>query len=156
MALLKELQATIKEPAPVESTVAQLQKEKAPEEEPALQSANEAVKPESDGLIPVPEEHYFKLKELDVVPHPTSSIMPRFPESIPDSIRRGIVKLEIKLDADGLVREVTVLGSQPPGYFEEAARDTFLNATFTPGMKSGQKIRSVLTLQVHFESPLGF
>jgi len=82
--------------------------------------------------------------------------MPNFPESVPDSIRRGIVKLEIKLDADGLVKEATVLESQPPGYFEEAARKTFLNTAFTPGMKSGQKVRSVLTLQVHFESPLGF
>lgn len=155
--LFKELQVSIKELAtPAEEVVAQQQEQATSGKESASHSPSEAVKPEPKGLIPPPEERYFKLKELDVVPRPISSIMPHFPESVPTAIRRGIVKLEIKLDADGLVTEVTVLGSYPPGYFEDAARDTFVNATFTPGMKSGQKVRSILTLQVHFESPLGF
>ena len=105
-------------------------------------------------MIPITQERYYKIKELDVIPRPISLITPRYPEAVPASVRRGVVKLEIRLDEDGVVTEVTVLGGEPPGYFEDAARDAFLNAKFTPGMKSGRKVRSLLTLQVHFVSPL--
>lgn len=103
-------------------------------------------------MIPITQGRYYKIKELDVVPRPISPITPRYPEVVPASVRRGVVRLEIKLDEGGVVTEVIVLGGEPPGYFEDAAREAFLNAKFTPGMKSGRKVRSLLDIQVHFES----
>ena len=153
--LLKEFQVSITGVATPANAIPQLQGQSAsePETPPPLASDKELV-PEPSGVVLVNEEPYYKIKELDVVPRPISTTTPRYPETVPASVRRGVVRLEIKLDEDGVVTEVTVLGSQPPGYFEDAAREAFLNAKFTPGMKSGRKVRSLLTLQVHFVSPL--
>lgn len=150
---LKELRVNITDVAPPSKVVPQLQdkqdKSDSEPEMPAIDS--EAVQPEPGGVMQLAEEHYYKIKELDVLPRPISPITPRYPEAIPSSIRRGVVQLEIKLNEDGLVTEVTVLDGEPPGYFEDAAREAFLNAKFTPGMKSGHKVRSLFTLRVHFE-----
>ena len=151
--LLKEFHVSITDVAPPAKVVSQLQDES--HIGPAMPPSNsEEVQSEEDGVIPPTQEHYYKIRELDVIPRPISLITPRYPETVPASIRRGVVKLEIKLDEDGVVTEVTVLGGEPPGYFEDAAREAFLNAKFTPGMKSGRKVRSLFTLQVHFVSPL--
>ena len=150
---LKEFQVGITEVAPPAKVVSQLQ-DKA-DSVPAMPTSNsEEVRSEQNGVIPITQERYYKIKELDVIPRPISLISPRYPEAVPASVRRGVVKLEIKLDEDGVVTEVSVQGGEPPGYFEDAAREAFLNAKFTPGMKSGRKVRSLLTLQVHFVSPL--
>lgn len=147
---LKELRVNITNVAPPSKVVPQLQDKSDSEPEmPPIDS--EVVQPEPGGVMQLAEEHYYKIKELDVVPRPISSITPRYPEGVPSSVRRGVVQLEIKLDEDGAVTEVTVLGGEPPGYFEDAAREAFLHAKFTPGMKSGHKVRSLFTLQVHFE-----
>ena len=150
---LKEFQVSITDIAPPAKVVSQLQDE-SPTGPAMPPNDNQEVQPEEGGVIPPTEERYYKIKELDVIPRPISLITPRYPETVPASTRRGVVRLEIKLDEEGVVTEVTVLGSEPPGYFEDAAREAFLNAKFTPGMKSGRKVRSLLTLKVHFVSPL--
>jgi len=157
--ILKQLQVNFIDDAPPSKVASQPQdnpdfvpKSDSVPEMPLIN--NETLQPEPGGVIPVTEEPYYKIKELDVVPRAISSIMPRYPEAVPASVRHGVIKLEIKLDEDGLVTEVTVLSGEPPGYFEDAAREAFLNARFTPGVKSGRKVRSLLKLQVHFESPL--
>lgn len=58
------------------------------------------------------------------------------------------------LDENGLVTDVTVLESNPPGYFEEAAKKAFLHAKFTPGMKDGQPVKTVLNIQVQFSNDM--
>ena len=136
---LNEIQVSIKDVATPANVIPQLQG----------QSASEP-----GGVVLVNEEPYYKIKELDVVPQPISSITPRYPESVPSSIRRGVVKLEIKLDEDGLVTEVTVLGSQPPGYFEEAAKKAFIDAKFTPAIKDGKHVKCLLNIQVQFSDDL--
>ena len=119
---LKEFQVGITEVAPPAKVVSQLQ-DKA-DSVPAMPTSNsEEVRSEQNGVIPITQERYYKIKELDVIPRPISLISPRYPEAVPASVRRGVVKLEIKLDEDGVVTEVTVLGGEPPGYFEDAARD---------------------------------
>lgn len=104
-------------------------------------------------MIDIAEDEYYRVNELDVVPHPISLITPMYPSSTPSFIKHGIVKLELKLNENGTVTNVTVLSSDPPGYFEDAARQAFLEADFTPGIRSGHKVKSLLTLQVHFETP---
>jgi TonB family protein len=151
---LKELRVNITNVAPPSEVVPQLQdksdSEPSEPEMPPIDSA--VVQPEPGGVLQLAEEHYYKIKELDVAPRPIFPITPRYPEAVPSSIRRGVVQLEIKLDEEGLVTEVTVLDGEPPGYFEDAAREAFLHAKFTPGMKSGLKVRSLFTLRVHFEN----
>lgn len=150
--LFKEFQVDIIDYSPSANNIPQQQDKSAPKlKESAIDHG--ALQPEPAGAIPINEEPYYTVKELDVVPRPILSIMPRFPESVPPSIRRGMVKLEIKLNEEGLVTEVTVLGSEPAGYFESAAREAFLDARFTPGIKSGRHVRALLTIQVHFENP---
>lgn len=148
---LKELRVNITDVAPPSKVVPQLQdKQDKSDPEPEALPDSEAVQPEPGGVLQLAEERYYKIKELDVVPRPISTITPRYPETVPSSIR-GVVQLEIKLDEEGVVTEVTVLDGEPPGYFEDAAREAFLNAKFTPGMKAGHKVRSLFTLRVHFE-----
>ena len=149
--LLKEFQVSITDIAPPAKVVSQLQDKS--DSGPTMPPSNsEEARSEENGVIPITQQRYYKIKELDVIPRPISLITPRYPDAVPASVRHGVVRLEIKLDEGGVVTEVTVLGGEPPGYFEDAAREAFLHAKFTPGMKSGRKVRSLLDIQVHFEN----
>lgn len=98
----------------------------------------------------IPLKTRYKVSELDVVPQAITPIEPEYPITVPLSIGRGVVRLELLLDENGLVTDVTVLESNPPGYFEEAAKKAFMHAKFTPGIKDGQHVKSLLNIQVQF------
>lgn len=148
-----KLEVDIIDISPTPKTLPQMQEIPKTEPEAAPIANNKEIQPNAVGAIPLIEVPYYKVKELDEVPRPISSITPSYPENVPPSIRRGMVKLEIKLNEEGTVTEVKVLNSEPAGYFESNAVEAFHNAQFTPGMKNGRKVRSIFTLQIHFVDP---
>lgn len=114
------------------------------------ESAGPTVSQKPTEPVFIPLKTRYKVSELDVIPQAITPIEPEYPITVPLSVGRGVVRLELLLDENGLVTDVTVLESNPPGYFEEAAKKAFMHAKFTPGIKDGQHVKSLLNIQVQF------
>jgi TonB family protein len=106
--------------------------------------------PREAGLGPAPER--YRLSELDEAPQPRNHIEPDFPieANIPD----GTVHLQLNLDEAGRVEEVLVLRAIPPGIFEVEAAQAFMRAEFTPGRIRGIAVKTSMTIEVMFGTPV--
>jgi len=54
------------------------------------------------------------------------------------------------VDELGAVRELSVVTSEPPGYFEDAALRAFQQARFAPAQREGLPVRSRILVKVRF------
>ena len=93
---------------------------------------------------------YYRTSELDVVPGIMTRVVPEYPQLARSS---GKVVIRLFIDERGTVERVAVLRSEPKGYFEASAQRAFLAARFTPGMKSGVRVKTQVTLQVDYHYP---
>jgi periplasmic protein TonB len=94
---------------------------------------------------------WYEAKQLDVQPKATAAITPRYP---PDAARRsveGTVKLSLRVDEYGVVREVAVVEGDPPGVFDESALEAFRKARFNPARKEGHPVRAQILIRVRYE-----
>jgi periplasmic protein TonB len=66
----------------------------------------------------------------------------------------GVVKLELHIDRDGVVEDVTVVDSTVPQEFQDAAVAAFRAARFTPARKDGQAVKSRKIIEVTYGPPL--
>jgi len=123
------------------------------QEQPANRNSFQNTQP-TETPISIPEDHYYKINELDISPRPISLVNPAYPESVPPNIKHGSVKLLLKLDENGIVTDSIALTGEPEGFFENTARDAFIGARFTPGIKDGINVKTQLTLTIHFHSPM--
>lgn len=114
--------------------------------------ANETAAPER--LAPVlPAVRYYTTRELDGIPGPLTQIEPAYPESAARRHLGGSVVVRLFIDEGGTVERVVTLRADPPGHFEEAVRQAFGVARFTPGIRKGRPVKAQLTLAVSFEAP---
>lgn len=93
---------------------------------------------------------YYPAKQLDVYPQPLAPIRLHYPESAVAERVNGRLLLLLLIDEYGVVNEASVVESEPPGYFEEAARSVFRAARFAPGMKDGRAVKSRVLVQVRY------
>lgn len=94
---------------------------------------------------------YYSARELDVQPHALREIVPAYP---PDADRRrlsGKVRLQIELEADGRVRDVSVVSASPPEVFDESAVAAFREARFAPAQKNGRPVRARVLIEVVYD-----
>lgn len=92
---------------------------------------------------------YLSLGELDVRPQIKTHVMPQYPERLLSGTR-GRVVLELLIAIDGSVDGVNVQRAEPGGIFEEAAVKAFSKARFSPGMKRGVPVPSLVRIEVTF------
>ncbi|MDP2241101.1 MAG: energy transducer TonB [Burkholderiales bacterium] len=111
-----------------------------------------AVKPAPRGSVP-PPDLYFRAGDLDVRPQIRDRVIPVYPESAVNLTGRVIVNIFIS--ASGTVDEVAVVRAEPPGIFDESAISAFSAARFTPGMKGNNAVKSLLVLEVNYETAEG-
>lgn len=111
-----------------------------------------AVKP-APGSAQQPPELYFRAGELDVRPQIRDRVIPVYPEIAVNLTGRVIVNVFIS--ASGTVDEVAVVRAEPPGIFDESAISAFSAARFTPGMKGHNAVKSLLVLEVNYETAEG-
>ena len=104
------------------------------------------------GLPFMPAERYYAVAELDV--RPQVKVTPEFgyPETAVANRMTGKVIVTLLLDESGRVEDVKVIGSDPPGVFDEAAIVGWRRARFTPGLKTETAVKSRLTLEVNFDA----
>lgn len=74
-----------------------------------------------------------------------------FPAHSPDWEREGWVILEVFVSATGHVDKIEVLSVKAPNEFIESARETFLRASFSPGMKDNVAVPSSIKVEVRYE-----
>jgi protein TonB len=125
-----------------------------PELAPAAAPEREPAGPALELPLPVDPE-YLPARLLDVLPRPVAEVSPRYPEQAAGQDLSGVVTLLLYIDELGIVTDVTVLSAEPPGYFEEAAMESFRNALFQPGQRDGRAVKSRLAVEVSFDASTG-
>ncbi len=105
------------------------------------------------GASQLHSESYFRAGDLDVRPQIRDRVIPVYPESAVNLTGRVIVNIFIS--ASGTVDEVAVVRAEPPGIFDESAISAFSAARFTPGMKGHNAVKSLLVLEVNYETAEG-
>jgi protein TonB len=118
---------------------------------PAAAPEREPARPALELPLPVDPE-YLPARLLDMLPRPVAEVSPRYPEQAATQDLSGVVTLLLYIDELGIVTDVTVLSAEPPGYFEEAAVESFRNALFQPGQRDGRAVKSRLAVEVSFDA----
>jgi periplasmic protein TonB len=96
-----------------------------------------------------PALRYWAVADLQTRPQIRSHVMPEFPKDLPAGVR-GRVVLELFISAEGTLDRVRVARAEPRGRFEQAAVQAFSGARFTPGMRNGAAVPSLLRIEVTF------
>lgn len=122
--------------------------------EPRVPDTPRASEPPSSGLPSIPvmiDTTWYEAKQLDVSPKAARPINPVYP---PEASRRGIegtVKLMLRVDEYGVVKDVEVLEGEPPGMFDQSALDAFRAATFLPARRDRRPVRAQIYIRVRYE-----
>jgi hypothetical protein len=75
-----------------------------------------------------------------------------YPNDILEAEVTGLVELGMKIDADGHLKEMTVVSEEPPLVgFRRAASEDFRVATFIPAFRDGKPVECNITLPVYYE-----
>lgn len=93
---------------------------------------------------------YYTARELDVQPRTLQDIQPTYPPAAERQRQSGTVRLELKIEADGRVSDVAVVGADPPDVFDESARAAFAAARFSPAQKDGRPVRTRMLVEVSY------
>jgi TonB family protein len=105
------------------------------------------------GILPlITPTRYYLPNELDARPQIRSRINPTYPQ---DAFEKGIaaeLTLRIFIDEQGRVENVAVPGKNEVDPFVAAAIAAFRSATYTPGIKNGVPVKSLLLIKVNFEA----
>jgi TonB family protein len=88
--------------------------------------------------------------QVDALPRILSKVKPLYPEQARRQRRTGIVTLRFLVDAEGHVRQPSVVEATPPGLFEESALSAIGRWRFAPALRQGRPVPTWLVLPVRF------
>jgi TonB family protein len=80
----------------------------------------------------------------------TRYVAPQFPLAARERGIDGWVDLQFVVNTDGSVGELTIVGAQPVGIFEQAALDAVRNWRYQPAMRAGQAISQRARVRLRF------
>ena len=101
------------------------------------------------GVLPAPR--YYRAAELDQRPQIRVHVEPKFPALA--LVPTGRVVLRLYVNEAGEMDEVAVESADTTGDFAEAARQAFAAARYTPGIKDGRPVKSLVRIEVLFGLP---
>lgn len=101
------------------------------------------------GTVHAAAAYYWPAARLDVRPQIKTHVMPQYPADLPAGVR-GRVVLELFISHEGTLDRVRVARAEPRGRFEQAAVKAFSGARFTPGMRKGKAVPSLVRIEVTF------
>lgn len=113
------------------------------------EEASESPLPEIESVAAV-DDTWYAARQLDVLPTALVEVQPAYPEAAAAQSIAGEVTLLLLVDEMGQVRERSVVESEPPGVFDEAALAAFRKVPFQPAMKDGRRVRSRVLVTVSF------
>ena len=94
---------------------------------------------------------WYLARQVDTHPVAIDRITPAYPEEARRRNQEGNVKLMLKIDDLGRVRDVEVVEAMPPGLFDESALAAFRAARFRPAMRDGRPVRYQAYIRVDFK-----
>lgn len=121
--------------------------------DPPVKATTPAV-PETEAGSPLAATNYIPRALLTTPPRAIGVIDVPFPPEVIGDVRLTL-QLTLFIDADGIVQSVRIDGPDSIPVLEEAARDTFMKARFSPGELNGHAVRSQVTIEITFESVAG-
>ena len=93
----------------------------------------------------------FDGAELDRPPRAVVRTEPPYPYRARRRNVKGSVTVKLLVRADGSVGEVEILDARPPGYFEDAVRQTVPRWRFEPGRLAGEAVPSWAVTTITFD-----
>ncbi|NTV96409.1 MAG: energy transducer TonB [Thiobacillus sp.] len=96
------------------------------------------------------DTNWYEARQLDVQPMATARIEPVYPPDAQQNGIEGTVKLKLKIDEFGSVREVEVAAGDPPGVFDASALAAFRQVRFTPARRNGSPVRALVYIRVRY------
>lgn len=93
---------------------------------------------------------YYRLAELDQRPLALTHPQLSYPESAEKNLSGKIIA-QLLINADGNVDRVETLPTELPEIFVDAAKQTFINIKFKPGLLGGRPVASQLWLEIFYE-----
>ena len=99
--------------------------------------------------LPGPEIYYDR-NELDERAEPLNQVDLVYPEAALAAGTAGTVRIRIRIDHGGALREASVIGSEPAGLFDKAALDAVQQLKFKPATRRGVAVGSVKTIEIPF------
>lgn len=123
----------------------------APRDEPAMAIGKPPVETPAITLPSPVDTTWYLARQVDRHPRAIGSIEPKYPELARQKGYEGSLKLMVRIDDLGQVRDVEVVEAKPPGVFDQAAVEAFRNARFRPAMKDGRPVRYEAYMRVEFK-----
>jgi protein TonB len=97
------------------------------------------------------DTNWYLARQVDVHARALDSVQPVYPEEAHRRGLEGTLKLMLKIDDLGHVRDVEVVEADYPGVFDAAAVEAFKNARFQPALKDGRPVRYQAFIRVVFK-----
>lgn len=94
---------------------------------------------------------YYSARDVDVHPRALREVEPEYPYAADRQRLSGRVRLQLKLEADGRISDIEVVGASPPGEFEESAVKAFRDVRFAPAQKNGRPVRALVLIEVVYD-----
>lgn len=114
-----------------------------------LETADSAPSPQPSSQPPLDE--YLPRDLLTQAPSASQPILLDFPADLPDEQRLSIV-LRLYVDEQGVVRRVACVGGDTQEQAQIIAEQAFLQARFNPGEVEGHPVKSIIHVEVTFDS----
>jgi protein TonB len=115
--------------------------------------AAEAAPPAEEALIPLGEpSRYYLAHELDIRPQIMTRVDPEYPAT---ALSRGMsvaFQTRIYIDETGKVERVVVPEGEESDLFAPAVVRAFLAARYSPGIRNGLPVKSLVLLEMKFET----
>jgi protein TonB len=140
-------------PSPPPVVATQAEQSSKPQSVPQAEAATLPPTKEQPLLsIPIAiDTNWYLARQVDRQPKAIGTIRPNYPEDARRAGIKGNVKLKLRIDQFGRVRDAEVVESTPSGVFDETALEAFENARFEPAIRQGVPVRYEAYIRVMFE-----
>jgi hypothetical protein len=101
----------------------------------------------------MPSSEYLSRAQLSVLPRPLSEIRIPWPAGLPMVGKRSAI-FTLFIDQYGLVQDMVPDAHSLFPNMEENVRQVFRESRFSPGMKDGVAVKSILRIEIDFEGEL--
>lgn len=104
--------------------------------------------PERGLALPSPDK-WYTASEVDVRAEPITEIRLRYPSDLSERLT-GKVRVRVFIDEGGVVRKLQIADSEPPGLFDEAAKQVWQDVRFSPARKDGVAVKSQKLIELTY------
>jgi protein TonB len=118
---------------------------------PALAGPSVELDPRLFGGAPRSGPMIFNATELDRPPRAVVRTPPVYPFKARQRRIEGTVQVRFLVRVDGTVDQIRIESADPPGVFEDAAREAIARWRFEPGQLAGETVASWVVMPIRFD-----